>query len=331
MKYSFYIGIIFSLFSTYCYSQSFDIDEKYRGKPFFSKIDMQKLEQDCTFPLNYPELDYSKQVEVNKRCPLYYNFSNYFDHVYDLVDKKTVIYQKDDLRLELNKENYRYKEDVNEYYNGNEYSGVKLILSLIKNNEIKDKITLANGFTNETTLLSVGNQYYYIVPSGDIYTLSLIEMDDGIFPQIWMHYKIDEKKSKFNLVQIYHRGYQITYPDSLTILPNPDKDENYKKSEFDRCLKDPYKEDCSLKYVEDVYRYYLQQLKQKTGQLSQKANATKNLFTPLKKKRDKLCLDKNALLGNGYLFPYLDYNELVLCEIKQLKQDINSVKKELAK
>ena len=328
MKYSFYIGIIFSLFSACCYSQSFDIDEKYRGDPFFSKIDMQKLEQDCTFPLNYPELDYSKQVEVNKRCPLYYNFSNYFDHVYDLVDKKVLIYQKDDLKLELNKESYRYKEDVNEYSNGDEYTGEKLILSLIKNNEVKDKIILANGFNNETSLLSVGYQYYYIAPSSDIYTLSLIEMDDGIFPQLWMHYKIDEKSLKFNLVQIYESRYQITYPDNLTVLPNPYRDEHYKKGQFDKCLRDPSKDDCN---EEDVYRYYLKQLKQKTGQLAQKANATKNLFTPLKKKRDKLCLDKNALLGNGYLFPYLNYSDLILCEIKQLKQDINSIEKELAK
>ena len=328
MKYSFYIGIIFSLFSACCYSQSFDIDEKYRGDPFFSKLDMQKLEQDCTFPLNYPELDYSKQVEVNKRCPLYYNFSNYFDHVYDLVDKKVLIYQKDDLKLELNKESYRYKEDVNEYSNGDEYTGEKLILSLIKNNEVKDKIILANGFNNETSLLSVGYQYYYIAPSSDIYTLSLIEMDDGIFPQLWMHYKIDEKSLKFNLVQIYESRYQITYPDNLTVLPNPYRDEHYKKGQFDKCLRDPSKDDCN---EEDVYRYYLKQLKQKTGQLSQKANATKNLFTPLKKKRDKLCLDKNALLGNGYLFPYLNYSDLILCEIKQLKQDINSIEKELAK
>ncbi|WP_294966627.1 hypothetical protein [uncultured Gilliamella sp.] len=328
MKYSFYIGIIFSLFSACCYSQSFDIDEKYRGDPFFSKLDMQKLEQDCTFPLNYPELDYSKQVEVNKRCPLYYNFSNYFDHVYDLVDKKVLIYQKDDLKLELNKESYRYKEDVNEYSNGDEYTGEKLILSLIKNNEVKDKIILANGFNNETSLLSVGYQYYYIAPSSDIYTLSLIEMDDGIFPQLWMHYKIDEKSLKFNLVQIYESRYQITYPDNLTVLPNPYRDEHYKKGQFDKCLRDPSKDDCN---EEDVYRYYLKQLKQKTGQLAQKANATKNLFTPLKKKRDKLCLDKNALLGNGYLFPYLNYSDLILCEIKQLKQDINSIEKELAK
>ena len=54
MKYSFYIGIIFSLFSTYCYSQSFDIDEKYRGDLFFSKIDMQKLGQDCIRHLTPP-------------------------------------------------------------------------------------------------------------------------------------------------------------------------------------------------------------------------------------------------------------------------------------
>ena len=322
MKYSFYIGIIFSLFSTYCYSQSFDIDEKYRGKPFFSKIDMQKLEQDCTFPLNYPELDYSKQVEVNKRCPLYYNFSNYFSNVNHLVDKKTMIYQKNDLILELNKENFSYKRE------DSVFSGSKLILSLIKNNKIKGKIILANDFYNETTLLSVGYQYYYIAPSGDIYTLSLMETDSGIGPLIWIHYKIDEKSLKFNLVQIYKYRYQITLPDNLTILPNPDKDEYYEKGQFERCLKNETEDGCNL---EDIYLYYLQQLKQKTGQLAQKANATKNLFTPLKKKRDKLCLNKNDLLDNDYLFPNLNYYEFILCEIKQLKQDINSIEKELAK
>ncbi|OCG25916.1 hypothetical protein A9G11_01900 [Gilliamella sp. wkB108] len=283
---------------------------------------MQKLEQNCTLPLNYPELDDSKQVEAAKRCPLYNNFSDYFDHVYDLVDKKKVIYQKNDLILELNKENFSYKRE------DGVFSGSKLILSLIKNNEIKDKIILANGFTNETTLLSVGYQYYYIAPSGDIYTLSLIEMDDGIGPQIWMHYKIDDKSLNFNLVQIYYRRYQVNYPDSFMILPNPDKDEHYQKGQLERCLKNESEDDCN---EEDIYLYYLKQLKQKTGQLSKKTNATKNLFTPLKKKRDKLCLSKNNLLDNDYLFPYFNIKAVVLCEIKQLKQDINSVKKELAK
>ncbi|OCG23042.1 hypothetical protein A9G11_06580 [Gilliamella sp. wkB108] len=279
---------------------------------------MQKLEQDCTLPLNYEELDASKQAEIDKRCWLH-NFN--FD-LHNLIDKKTVIYQKNDLILELNKENFNYTQE------DGIYSGSKLILSLIKNNEIKDKIILANGFSNETTLLSVGYQYYYIAPSGDIYTLSFMEMDNGIVPQIWIHYKIDEKRLKFNLVQIYKYRYQITLPDNLTVFPNPDKEGYYQKGQFERCLKNESEEGCNL---EDIYLYNLQQLKQKAGQLVQKANTTKNLFTPLKKKRDKLCLNKNNLLDNDDLFPNLNRNELILCEIKQLKQDINSVKKELAK
>ncbi|OCG19304.1 MULTISPECIES: hypothetical protein [unclassified Gilliamella] len=319
MKHSFYIGIVFSLVSAYCYSQPFDIEEKYRGNSFFSRVNMQKLWKDCTLPLDFEELDVSKQTEIRNRCQLY-NFSSYFDNVYDLIDKRTVIYQKNDLTLRLSKENFSFKQE-DDYY-----SGVKLILFLIKNNEIKDRITLANYFTNETTLLSVGYQYFYISPSGDIYTLSLIEMDDGIGPQRWRHYKIDVKNLKFHLAQIYDFRHQVTYPDNFTILPDPEQDKYYKKEQFEKCLKDESEDFCD---IEDVYFYYLDQIKQKTVQLARKNNSTKNLFSPLKKNRDKLCLSQNEFLINNELFPYFD--DIVLCEIKQLKQEIKRVEIELAK
>ncbi|WP_085166048.1 hypothetical protein [Gilliamella bombi] len=319
MKHSFYIGIVFSLVSAYCYSQPFDIEEKYRGNSFFSRVNMQKLWKDCTLPLDFEELDVSKQTEIRNRCQLY-NFSSYFDNVYDLIDKRTVIYQKNDLTLRLSKENFSFKQE-DDYY-----SGVKLILFLIKNNEIKDKITLANYFTNETTLLSVGYQYFYISPSGDIYTLSLIEMDDGIGPQRWRHYKIDVKNLKFHLAQIYDFRHQVTFPDNFTILPDPEQDKYYEKGQFEKCLKDESEDFCD---IEDVYFYYLDQIKHKTVQLARKTNSTKNLFFPLKKNRDKLCLSQNEFLINNELFPYFD--DIVLCEIKQLKQEIKRVEIELAK
>lgn len=319
MKHSFYIGIVFSLVSAYCYSQPFDIEEKYRGNSFFSRVNMQKLWKDCTLPLDFEELDVSKQTEIRNRCQLY-NFSSYFDNVYDLIDKRTVIYQKNDLTLRLSKENFSFKQE-DDYY-----SGVKLILFLIKNNEIKDKITLANYFTNETTLLSVGYQYFYISPSGDIYTLSLIEMDDGIGPQRWRHYKIDVKNLKFHLAQIYDFRHQVTFPDNFTILPDPEQDKYYEKGQFEKCLKDESEDFCD---IEDVYFYYLDQIKHKTVQLARKTNSTKNLFFPLKKNRDKLCLSQNEFLINNELFPYFD--DIVLCEIKQLKQEIKRVEIELTK
>ncbi|SCC23217.1 hypothetical protein [Gilliamella intestini] len=319
MKHSFYIGIVFSLVSAYCYSQPFDIEEKYRGDPYFSKVNMQKLEKDCTLPLDYEDLDAAKQAKIKKRCQLY-NFSSYFHNVYDLIDKTTVIYQKNDLMLALNKETFSFtQEDAI-------FSGFKLTLSLNKNNETKDAIILANDFMNRTSLLSVGYQYYYIAPSGDIYTLSLIEMDDGIGPQRWRHYKIDEKNLKFHLVQMYDRHYQVSYPDNFTILPDPDRIKYYEKGQFERCLKDESEDFC---YVDDVYLYYLEQLNQKTAQLAEQTHTTKNLFFPFKKKRDKLCLSKNVLLNDNKLVPYL--NEIIVCEIKQLKQEIKRVEKELAK
>jgi hypothetical protein len=139
MKHLFYIGIIFSFFSTCCYSQQFNIEKKYRGNSFLNKVDMQKLEKDCSRE-DYINSDYSIQVEMDKRCPLN-KFSNYFDRVFDSVDKSKVIYQKNGLTLKLS------KEGVNFMKGGDDYSGAKLTLSLIQHNEIKDKITLANTFT----------------------------------------------------------------------------------------------------------------------------------------------------------------------------------------
>ena len=45
MKYSYYLASLCLLFSTYCYSQYYQIDDKYRGDPFFRKINMNKLEK----------------------------------------------------------------------------------------------------------------------------------------------------------------------------------------------------------------------------------------------------------------------------------------------
>jgi hypothetical protein len=320
MKHLFYIGIIFSFFSTCCYSQQFNIEKKYRGNSFLNKVDMQKLEKDCSRE-DYINSDYSIQVEMDKRCPLN-KFSNYFDRVFDSVDKSKVIYQKNGLTLKLS------KEGVNFMKGGDDYSGAKLTLSLIQHNEIKDKITLANTFTNITNFLFVGYRYYYIAPSGDIYTLSLMEADNGIVPQIWKHYKIDEKKLKFNLLQMYGRQIQTTYPDHFSVVPNPDDIIDYNSSEFLECLNDETDEKCN---TEHLYFYYLDLLKQKITLLVKKKNAPKDNFPLIKKKIDKLCLSKNSLL-------YLDDNrfsyypiEVFFCEIKELKQEIKQAEINLAK
>ena len=70
MKYSYYLASLCLLISSHCYSQHYQIEDKYRGDPFFRKIDMNKLEKDCTYPPNYWQLDNSKQQEVDNLYPL---------------------------------------------------------------------------------------------------------------------------------------------------------------------------------------------------------------------------------------------------------------------
>jgi hypothetical protein len=318
MKHLFYIGIIFSFFSTCCYSQQFNIEKKYRGNSFLNKVDMQKLEKDCSRE-DYINSDYSIQVEMDKRCPLH-KFGNYFSNVLNSVDKSKVIYQKNGLTLKLSKEAFSFVEG------GDDYSGAKLTLSLIQNNEIKDQITLTNTFTNITNFLAVGYQYYYIAPSGDIYTLSLFEMDDGVGPQTWKHYKIDEKKLKFDLLQIYYGSYQITYPDDFSVVPNPDDIIDYNSSEFLECLNNETDEECN---TEHIYFYYLDLLKQKTTLLVKKKKAPKNNLPLIKKKIDKLCLSKYSILYDDINSYYP--TEVFLCEIKELKQEIKQAEIKLAK
>jgi len=53
MKYSYYLALLCLLISSHCYSQHYQIEDKYRGDPFFRKIDMNKLEKDCTYSPNY--------------------------------------------------------------------------------------------------------------------------------------------------------------------------------------------------------------------------------------------------------------------------------------
>ena len=68
MKYSHYLVLLCLLFSSYCYSQHYQIEDKYRGDPLFRKIDMNKLDKDCTYPENYRQLSESEQEKIDKLC-----------------------------------------------------------------------------------------------------------------------------------------------------------------------------------------------------------------------------------------------------------------------
>ena len=90
MKYLYYFAPLCLLISSYCYSQHYQIEDKYRGDPFFRKININKLEKDCTYPLDYWQLDNIKQQEADKLCPLN-NLKFDFTSLHKFIYKEPVI------------------------------------------------------------------------------------------------------------------------------------------------------------------------------------------------------------------------------------------------
>ena len=320
MKYSYYLASLCLLFSSYCYGQYYQIEDKYRGDPFFRKININKLEKDCTYPLDYWQLDYTKQKEIDKLCPLNYlkfDFTSLHKFIYQ---GPLVIYNGKDFQLTLSMPVNEDEHDIDpETILGREIS-----LSIIKDNIVEDQIFLAD---NHIYLAddAVAYQRYYISPQGDIYTLYLVGSDAGIGPVIWKHYQIDAQIMKFKLIQIDWGNIKITLPDNFTTLPNPEQKVNYKDKEFKKCLKDETSEGC---FGSQVYRYYLDQLKSKMELLTKKQKDKKNRFSLFKQKLDKKCLATPLPFDDDGLDRYLD--NLYSCEIKGFKEELSRVEKQLA-
>ena len=319
MKYSHYLVPLCLLFSSYCYSQHYQIEDTYRGDPFFRKIDMNKLEKDCTYPPNYWQLDNSKQQEVDKLCPLN-NLKFDFQGLYKFIYKAPVIIDNGkDFQLTLS-----MLEDYKNIESGFTLLGGDTFLSIVKDNIVKDKIYLANNYIYLSDF-AVAYQRYFISPQGDIYTLYLVETDIGIRPQIWKHYQIDAQTMKFKLIQIDTGYFKISLPDSFFKLSQPNNTDNYKDKEFKKCLKDETSEGC---FGSQVYRYYLDQLKSKMDLLTKKQKDKKNHFSLFKQKLDKKCLVNPLPFDDDELHHYL--NNLYSCEIKGFKEELSRVEKQLA-
>lgn len=103
MKYSYYLASLYLLFSTYCYSQHYQIEDKFRGDLLFRTINMNKLEKHCAYPPNYWKLDNSKQQEVNKLCLVEKNNLKFdFEGLYKFIYKEPVIiYNGKDFQSEI--------------------------------------------------------------------------------------------------------------------------------------------------------------------------------------------------------------------------------------
>ena len=328
MKCSYYLASLCLLISTYCYSQHYQIEDKYRGDPLFRKIDMNKLDKDCTYPENYRQLSESEQQKIDKLCPIR-KFNLKFDlkKLYKFIYKEPVIiYNGQNFQLTLSmSENYNIESD------GTIYEG-DIFLSIVKDNIVKDRIYLANNYINLSDF-AAAYQHYFITSEGEINTLYLIEVEEGISPMFWKHYKIDNQKMKFVLQDMLVNvkngvRYQIIYPNQFNVISNkPVK--KIDSQELKLCEDEYDKEEYYSCYV-DVYNHYNSRLKQKINLLNKNNNTIKKSYSKLQQKMASSCLElPPPVSGNrGETDPYL--SKVMFCLIQNYKQEITNIEKQLA-
>ena len=328
MKYSHYLASLCLLISTYCYSQYYQIEDKYRGDPLFRKIDMNKLDKDCTYPENYRQLSESEQQKIDKLCPIR-KFNLKFDlkKLYKFIYKEPVIiYNGQNFQLTLSmSENYNIESD------GTIYEG-DIFLSIVKDNIVKDRIYLANNYINLSDF-AAAYQHYFITSEGEINTLYLIEVEEGVSPMFWKHYKIDNQKMKFVLQDMLVNvkngvRYQIIYPNQFNVISNkPVK--KIDSQELKLCEDEYDKEEYYSCYV-DVYNHYNSRLKQKINLLNKNNNTIKKSYSKLQQKMASVCLKlPPPVSGNrGETDPYL--SNVMFCLIQNYKQEITNIEKQLA-
>ena len=328
MKYSHYLVPLCLLFSTYCYSQHYQIEDKYRGDPLFRKIDMNKLDKDCTYPENYRQLSESEQEKIDKLCPIR-KFNLKFDlkKLYKLIYKEPVIiYNGQNFQLTLSmSENYNIESD------GTIYEG-DIFLSIVKDNIVKDRIYLANNYINLSDF-AAAYQHYFITSEGEINTLYLIEVEEGISPMFWKHYKIDNQKMKFVLQDMLVNvkngvRYQIVYPNQFNVISNKSVTK-IDSQELKSCEDEYDKEEYYSCYV-DVYKHYHNRLKQKINLLNKNNNTIKKSYLKLQQKMASSCLElPPPVSGNRRKTdPYL--SKVMFCLIQNYKQEITNIEKQLA-
>ena len=332
MKYSHYLVALCLLFSTYCYSQHYQIEDKYRGDPFFRKINMNKLEKDCTYPPNYLQSIYdSKEQEVDKLCPVKKNNLKFdLKELYKFIYKEPIIiYNGQDFQLTLSMSENNENNDIGS--DGTIYGG-DIFLSIVKDNIVKDRIYLANNYINLSDF-AAAQQHYFISPEGEIYTLYLIETEDGICPMFWKHYKIDNQKMKFVLQDMLVNvtdgvQYQIIYPNQFNIISNkPVK--KIDSQELKSCEDEYDKEEYHSCYI-DVYNHYNSRLKQKISLLNKKNNTIKKSYLKLQQKMASSCLELPPPVSGDRenTDPYL--SKVMFCLIQNYKQEIANIEKQLA-
>ena len=301
--------LILCLVSFYANSALYNINKSYQGDPFFKNVNMQKLEEDCSRSVEYWN-DSDVHDEEERRCPLN---SIKFDYrnVFNLIEQDPIVYKDDNFQLEIS------------------LSSDNIILSLIHNHQVKDKIKLY-GYMNDGSSACggwVAYQRYYISSNGDIYTLWLTETEDGISPTLWKHYKIDSKNKKFILKEMlinrYYDQFKIVYPDKFSAISNNKFSENSNKQFDDSCLNE-CEEGYYCSCYFDLYSHYQRLLENRIIAFNEK-NKTKNKsITLLKNRINSKCLSFSPPDYDDTFDSYLI--NVMSCFIDEYKDEIKKLK-----
>ena len=194
MKRFYYLGFLLLIYTSFCYSDTYIIDEKYTGAPFIKNINLSELIDNCTIDYEASMTLTNEERELDrKRCPL--NTTKFdFTKLYDLIDKKKTIYKDGDFELVMNSK----KDETANYF---DISFNKIVyevnLSLVYKQQVKSTIILASYSYNTIAALYLSSNYYYIDNDGDIYILSLDEYGDHIDSVNTFHYRIDKENLDF--------------------------------------------------------------------------------------------------------------------------------------
>lgn len=196
MKISYYLGLLLLTCTSFCYGDTYIIDEKYTGAPFVKNGDV----SGCGFSYDYwQDLTNEERKLVAEGCSLNTTKFN-FNKLYDLIDKNTVIYRDGDFELIMDRKHQESdKKDkiIYDYNNPIEDIVYKINLSLVYKKQIKSSITLASYSYNSDRAFYLKSQYYYIDASGDIYIISLKDYSTHIEDINRIHYKIDKENLNF--------------------------------------------------------------------------------------------------------------------------------------
>ncbi|WP_141673695.1 MULTISPECIES: hypothetical protein, partial [unclassified Gilliamella] len=267
MKVSYCIGLLLFINTPLCYSQLSTIDKKYTGASFVKEVNVDELINKCYSHEDFWEKLSNQQREIDRnRCPL--NTTEFdFNRLYDLIDKRTVIYRDGDLELVMdrkkskipsNKPNYSLEDIVYE-----------VNLSLVYKQQIRDTITLASYAYNSHQAFYLHSKYYYIDSNNsDVYTLSLNEYSRHIESVKYKYYQIDKENLQFKLKEfLFDDGYKyrIIYPDQFEVLDKSGPS-NFETDKLRTCYQDEYNTTCNI----ESYNYYHDLLVKKLALLQAK-------------------------------------------------------------